>query len=570
MLDTHSKVLRFDKFSLDLARCAIFRGDEQLPLRRQSFEVLRHLAEHSGEVVTRDALIKAVWTVAPARPEDSLFQCIKDVRRMLGEEARWIVRSVPGLGYQFMAEVSAVEEERPSFSEGVSRSPPQAGAPTPAQSHSHAAPRRWRRALVAVGVLITVLAGGSWFLWRATRHEPPQVLTMMAVPSLAVVPWGADPAEAKGARALADDLGSEIPLQNLGWMLALKSAAAYRGQEMEPRLIGRQLGARYLLMVSLRREGGQPLGTAALVEAETGRQLWTRSFRYSTPEDRKYAVARLAAGVPGSVVTTEVQRPLPAMLEAGHYAQRAYILLSNQRSPENTRVALALLEKALEADPNWVPALIGYGWALFNEFYRSDAESLAKGERAVERAIKVAPRNPAIYERRAHLLRVRGDSYGAIAASEHALTVSPSLASAHAELGRNKIDVGLAREAIAHIEEAIRLAPVHNSVHHWWWWAGMAALRIGEKDSAVRWLEKARQGNPVNTNPVPWLAAAYAMTGRDEEARTLLAEHTAKTPGFTVSGWVERFTRRNAVATAQFAPIAEAMRRLAATVGGPH
>ena len=108
MLTSPSKVLRFDAFTLDLARSTLRRGEEELPLRRQSFDVLRYLAEHAGKVVSRDELIAAVWAAPPARPEDSLFQCIKDIRRALGDDARWIVQAVPGRGYQLMAEVVAV------------------------------------------------------------------------------------------------------------------------------------------------------------------------------------------------------------------------------------------------------------------------------------------------------------------------------------------------------------------------------------------------------------------------------------------------------------------------------
>ena len=563
MLDTPSKVLRFDKFGLDLARCAIFKGDEQLALRRQSFDVLRHLAEHSGEVVPRDALMKAVWAVAPARPEDSLFQCIKDIRRALGDEARWIVRSVPGLGYQFMAEVTAVEEKRPPFSERETASPPQAAPPTAAQSYSHTEPRQWHRALIVTGLLIVILGAGGWLAWRGTRPEPPPELTMMAVPTLAVLPFEALAADLDNeARAFAEAVAAEVSRHNWGSMLRLKFNAGFHGPTTDSRVIGRQLGARYLVTGSLRREGEQNSGNFALVEAETGRQLWLKPFWYSTQEQRTYTAAGMASAIAGNVVTTESQRPLPDRLDAGHYTLRAFVLLSNQRNVANTKAAHALLEKALEVDPDWAPALVGYSWALVNEFYGRDPESIGKAERAIERAIKLIPWHSHVYERRAALLRARGDTGGAIAATEHALLLNPNLPNAHGELGRNKIDAGLPREAIAHIEQAIRIAPAHNQLHLWSWWAGQAALQMGDHEGAVGWLEKARQANPANANPVPWLAVAYAMTGREHEARTLLAEHMAKTPAFTVSGWIERFTRGNAVAKAQFAPIAEAMRRL--------
>jgi DNA-binding winged helix-turn-helix (wHTH) protein len=111
-----SRLLRFDAFTLDVTRGIVLKGNERVALRRQSLDVLRHLAGHPGAVVTAQELIDAVWTTKPARPEDSLMQCIKDIRRALGEDARWMVRTVSGRRYMFMAEVVTAEEALPALS----------------------------------------------------------------------------------------------------------------------------------------------------------------------------------------------------------------------------------------------------------------------------------------------------------------------------------------------------------------------------------------------------------------------------------------------------------------------
>jgi tetratricopeptide (TPR) repeat protein len=267
------------------------------------------------------------------------------------------------------------------------------------------------------------------------------------------------------------------------------------------------------------------------------------------------------------VIATESGRPLPSKPEPGHYTLRAFVLLSMQRSTVRTKAAHALIEKALELDSDWIPALLTYSWALVNEFYGRDAESFGKAERAIDHAIKLAPGNAAAYERRAAVLRARGDWEGAIAASQRAVALNPNLANAHAELGRGKLGVGQTGEATAHIEEAIQLAPTHSSAHLWWWWIGQACVQAGDYAGAVPALERARRGNPANANPVPWLAIAYAGAGREEEGRAVLAEHSAKTPGFTASDWIARNTPHNAVAAGRFAPTAEIMRRLAGRDG---
>ena len=81
MLASAHSLLRFDAFTLDPVRCVLMRGASELPLRRQSFEVLRYLAEHAGKVVSNDELIDAVWLSKPADHTSSVGQCIKEIRQ---------------------------------------------------------------------------------------------------------------------------------------------------------------------------------------------------------------------------------------------------------------------------------------------------------------------------------------------------------------------------------------------------------------------------------------------------------------------------------------------------------
>ena len=106
MLTSRSHRLIFDEFTFDTFRGVLLRGDIELPLRRQSFEVLRYLAEHAGKAVSSDELIDALWLTRPADHTASVGQCIKEIRRAIGDDARWIIKTVSGRGYEFMAEVA--------------------------------------------------------------------------------------------------------------------------------------------------------------------------------------------------------------------------------------------------------------------------------------------------------------------------------------------------------------------------------------------------------------------------------------------------------------------------------
>ncbi len=101
---TH-EIYCFDEFQLDLTRGSLFRGAVELKLRPKSFDVLKYLTENPGRLISKDELIEAVWN-GTAVTDDSLVQCLKDIRRALGDQSQTIIKTVPRRGYIFEKEVS--------------------------------------------------------------------------------------------------------------------------------------------------------------------------------------------------------------------------------------------------------------------------------------------------------------------------------------------------------------------------------------------------------------------------------------------------------------------------------
>jgi DNA-binding winged helix-turn-helix (wHTH) protein len=86
MTDPSAEQVRFGNFVLDVARGELLRNGEPVPLRRQAFDTLRYLIEHSGRIVSKTELARAVSTSPPADPDAAIVQCIKDIRNALGAE----------------------------------------------------------------------------------------------------------------------------------------------------------------------------------------------------------------------------------------------------------------------------------------------------------------------------------------------------------------------------------------------------------------------------------------------------------------------------------------------------
>jgi tetratricopeptide (TPR) repeat protein len=200
--------------------------------------------------------------------------------------------------------------------------------------------------------------------------------------------------------------------------------------------------------------------------------------------------------------------------QAGHYAILGRALLDHEHSAKANKEALALFDKALALDPNSVPALLGYarvmvvhvtdGWAPRDEH----PARLNQAEAAIERAIKLDPTHAGAHHLRGFLWRVRGDPDRSLAALQHTLTLDPGKSWTHAELGRTKIDVGRADEAINHIETAIRINPTEPRLFNWYYWAGMAAVHAGKSETALQWLLKWREPNQL------YYRFCHALVGR--------------------------------------------------------
>ena len=101
-------MLRFSGFELDPERAELRRPDgESIKLRPKTLEILRLLAGNAGRVLSKQQLMEAVWPNVHVG-EDSLFQCIREIRTALGDDKRQVVRVISGRGYLFQAEVTEV------------------------------------------------------------------------------------------------------------------------------------------------------------------------------------------------------------------------------------------------------------------------------------------------------------------------------------------------------------------------------------------------------------------------------------------------------------------------------
>src|SRR5262245_7165457 len=102
------EMLRFAEFTLDIEGSCLRTDDGEIVLRPKTFEVLRCLVENAGRLVSKDELLKVVWPNVIVTDE-SLMQCVSEIRQAIGDSRQAIIKTVPRRGYRFAAPVTRLE-----------------------------------------------------------------------------------------------------------------------------------------------------------------------------------------------------------------------------------------------------------------------------------------------------------------------------------------------------------------------------------------------------------------------------------------------------------------------------
>jgi adenylate cyclase len=360
-------------------------------------------------------------------------------------------------------------------------------------------------------------------------------------PSIAVLPFANLSGDAE-QEYFADGMVEEIitALSRIRWLfvIARNSSFTYKGQTVDVKQVGRELGVRYVLEGSVRKAGGRVRITTQLIDAVTGAHLWADRFDGSLEDvfELQDKVASSVAGViepalQSAETAHSANRPTNDLTAYDLYL-RAYAMFMSSAAlfPE----ALRLLERAIERDPCYGPALALAGacyMRLAMDDRSEDRETDGrKGTDLARRALQVASDDPGVLVNAAAVMAFFGEDIGGlIGLVDRALAFNPSFARGWHLSGAIRGWAGQPDVAIAHVETALRLSPRAR--------VGASAATLGlayflsrRFDEAVPKLLLANQDDPTRPRSYRVLAACYAHMGRLNEARAVVARLRAITP----------------------------------------
>jgi len=377
-------------FVLDVARETLVGPEGEVRLRPKTYEVLRYLLDHRGRIVTKQELIDAAWGETSVT-DDSLVQCLIEIRRALGDVDHRLIQTIPRRGYMVTEE--AWQAGQTAWNGDAAPVSDLRGAPDAVARRNVRWPLWSLLGLLAAGV-----AGGALYV-RSAPDRPPPASALSQEHRVELAPPATSNPEAYDLYESGRMFFEKRTEADLWTAVELFKKAL----ELDPRFARAYAGVAHCYCV-LTTSGAAPQQKA--VE-------WLRAF------------------------ATKALELDPRLAEA-HTAMAVYH--AHQWNPLGQEDSF---KRAIAADPNYPTAYLWYGTML--DTYGRRQESLAMRRAALE----LEPLNPQINVELADILHRMGQHDEALKHIDRALGVNPHYPGAHHTLGRLHLEGGRYAEAIA-------------------------------------------------------------------------------------------------------------------------
>ena len=563
----------FQSFRLDTPNQCLWRGQERVPIPPKAYDVLRHLVENPGRLVTPVELLEKLWPETYVNPE-ILRKYILDIRKILGDrpDKPEFIETVNKRGYRFIAPVTDESEAEPpdllmsnaaeehATEEKVGRET----APLEPESSSGKS-KLWRLAITAVLAVVTTAGISGYFRLARSGPNAPSLNNT----SIAVLPFE-DMSPAKDQEYFSDGFAEQL-INDLARVAGLKvvarsSAFQFKGRNEDLRDVGRKLGVANVLEGSVLREGNHVRITAELIKTDDGFQLWSQTY------DREIKGIFAVQDEISQAATQALQLKLlggngqpiaPNSSSTSSEAYQAYLqanyFLGRGQSKEHLSKALAYADTAIKLDARYASA-----WALratvqtlmAEAGLTDDTEGFRKARHDAERAIALDPASTSGYLALARtqmtedwdwdaaetslskaaalgpgsgeVFRVRstqseilGNLDEAIKLGEQANALDPLRSDAYLRLGYLLYAAGRYDEAWPKLQRALELNPQTAFAHAD---LGEVLVAEGKPQQALAEIEK----EPLQWGKLTGQALAYHALGRDQDSNAALAGLIAK------------------------------------------
>jgi TolB-like protein/tetratricopeptide (TPR) repeat protein len=506
--------VRFGRFRLDLRGRKLWAAETQIELKSKAFDILSTLAVARGEVVAKDEMMAKVWPGLVVE-ESNIQVHISAIRKALGEATGRPIHlfTVPGRGYRL------VGVEPAAFETADERGLPDA----------------------------------------------PVTVDRSAVAVLPFHNLSSDPEQDYFADGMVEDIITGLSRIKWLFVIARNSSFFYKGKQFDVRQVGHDLGVRYVLQGSLRKSGDRLRINAQLVEAQTGRQLWTERYDRLLGDvfdvQDEIAMSVVGAIEPGlrKIEIERVKRKRPDSLDAYDLVLQALPSIY-KLMPEGSAPAIPLLQRALRLEPDYPFAHAALAWCFHIRFGRGGLgeEDRKLAVHHARAAVSGASDDATTLAIAAFVIWFdERDLVTAFELFDRALAISNSNVVALCTSAVALAWSGYSQLAIERAQHALKLSPFDSLNYLAYQGLAGANFHLGFYDRAYQAARRAIEFNPSFSVPYVYLAAALARLSREEDARNAAQSVLRLDPSFTIG----RFSVIVGVNPDVFAEFADAWRK---------
>jgi TolB-like protein/DNA-binding winged helix-turn-helix (wHTH) protein len=471
------RCIQFGAFELDSASGELRKHGIKVRLQEQPLQILQQLLERAGEVVTREELQKRIWPADTFVDFDhGLYSAVQRLRDALSDTAETprYVETLPRRGYRFIAAVDYGNRGEAKVETASVGAPASVVLERPAPRRSLRMPM-----LVTAGVILVALLSALVFKGGSLRERLLGKPVVPPIRSIAVLPLqnlSGDPAQEYFVDAMTEELITELSRINALSIISRTSIMRYKKTDKSLPEIARELNVDAIVEGSVLRSGDRVRFTAQLIDARRDTNLWAQTYDRDM-QDTLALQSAVASAIVGEIkvkMTSSEQQRLQSPRPINYNAVIAYLegrshleKVRQQQFQKNLQKstqeefskAAASFERAVQADPNYPKAYLGFFDAMDSEG-ENHLELLEEAKDGIDKALALDDTFTDAYIYKGHFLgQYEWNWTGAEREYRRALELSPNSAKAHEAYSSFLSSMGRRTEADKEDELARRLDP---------------------------------------------------------------------------------------------------------------
>ena len=511
----------FADFTLDLKRACLLRRGEEVKLRPKSFEALRYLVEHHGRLVTKAELIQSVWPHSFVT-DDSLVQCLRDVRAALGDQQQTYIKTVPRRGYIFDLAVrslaptsSTVYEQQEGLRIFVEQ-----------RDERTRLARRTKLLSLTASVGLLGLAIAASYFWISGRSKQPQTRMPRSIAVLPFKPLVAESRDESLEIGMADSLITMLSSLGKIRLRPISAVRNYTRLDQDPIEAGREQRVDAVLEGSLQKTADGIRVTVRLVSIPDGTPLWADKFdeKFSGIFAVQNSISEKVAGALALKLSGDEKNQLARRYTENTEAYQLYLRGRyhwSRRTVDGMKKAIEHFQQAINLDPSYALAYVGvgdcYAWLAVGTM--SPMEAIPRAKAAAIKALEIDDQLAEVHPIFAWtLFTYDWDWSGAETEFKRSIELNPNYATAHLWYWAYLERIGRFDEAQREMKRTQELDPISLANNSY---VGRSLYYAGQYDQAIAQYQKTLEMDSTFALAQTLLGLAYLQQSRFKEAIAL-------------------------------------------------